>query len=164
MIRKMALILSGLLVLATVAVADVQPVRLYWSSTAALDSGTGLAILSMPKILTGTGACTTETKDWFASPYFSLRWNAYIQGDTDSAYYNVLFKWGDKTCFDDRLDTVLAGCVAYGDDDTLRSEARHWVEEFYPRASYRGYFIFQGTGTNSDSTRIDSVHLLTDPR
>jgi len=162
--RKTTLTLLGLLVLATVAMADVQPVRLNWGSTTFADSGAGLATLLQPQILTGTNACTTETKTWFTSPFMALRWNAYVQTNRDSGYFNVLFKWGDKTCFDDRVDTVLTGCVAYGDDDTLRYQARHWVEELYPRASYRGYFIFQGTGDNSDSTRIDSVYMLPDPK
>jgi len=152
----------ALLALVAVATADVNPARLSWSSTFFSDSGAIKATKLMPKILKGTQACTTETKTWYNSPYFALSWNVYVQGKHDSAKYDVLFKWGTPYNYDDRIDTVLSGCVAHGDDDTGRQFAAHWTEPFYPRQSYRGYLIFQGTTGNSDSTRIDSVFFLPD--
>lgn len=161
--KQMAILLT----LVTLAVASVNPTRLYWNSTAKTDSmlndTVGFPATKMlPKILYRTNACTTETKVWSNSPYFALRWNAYVQTNRDSAYFNVLFKYGDQYGWDDAVDTVMTGCVAHGNDDTLRYQPAHWLREFYPPVSYRGYFIFQGTGDNSDSTRIDSVYFLPD--
>lgn len=146
----------GLLILVTVmvvaAMATVQPVKLKWSN------GTWV-----PKFLTGATACTTAYTQWVTSPYLALAWQGYMSTLHDSGRFDVVLQWsGNGASYDHRLDTVLTGCFVDGQTDSLRSLARHWCEEFFPRLSTGGRFIFKATTGNRDSLKIDSLFFLPD--
>jgi len=106
-------------------------------------------------------ACTTQFIGWGQQPYASLGFGLWCKPVADTWLVNVTFKWtgwpNSSGPFDWRSDTVLTQCEVDGAGDTLRTRQRHWLEEFYPRVSQGGYFIFQATESLTDTVWVDSV-------
>lgn len=134
-----------------VTLASVMPTALYFNDQ------------TRAKFLSGaSAACTTAYVAWGQSPYLALSWQGYISTLRDTGHFDVLFQWSDGYAYDWRIDTVLTGCLVDGQDDTLKDEARHWRQEFYPQTSAGGRFIINATTGNSDSLVLDSFRLCPD--
>jgi hypothetical protein len=118
--------------------------------------------------LVGAGnACTTQFVSWQGQPDQTLGFNAYCNAEhapgvaADTWLLNVTFKWTAWPTangpFDTRSDTVAVGLAIDGAVDTLRTAAKHWAEQYFPRVSQGGYFILSFGESLSDTVWIDSV-------
>ena len=118
--------------------------------------------------LVGAGnACTTQFVSWQGQPDQTLGFNAYCNAKhaqgvaADTWLLNVTFKWTAWPTangpFDTRSDTVAVGLAIDGAVDTLRTAAKHWAEQYFPRVSQGGYFILSFGESLNDTVWIDSV-------
>lgn len=154
--RKALIGLICLLVLTAVTVAATTT-----ATQLKLKSGSALTNrINIP--LVGTrNACTTQFIGWATQPYPTLAFGLYCKPEADTWLVNATYRWtGWPTAdgpYDNKLDTVVAGCTVDGDADTLRTMQVHWCREFYPHVSQGGFFIIEATESLTDTLWVDSV-------